>query len=588
MRATPPRLRSAVRARARGGLAFAFVAALGALPSCAGCGDAGRPAFEATASDAEAGPAQPLPPAEGGGPLTTCEEATARGAPLGCDYLIFSVPDGSYPNAGCTAVLVSNPGERPARIEVLRDGKVADIADAAHIVLPASNGPSYAPVVGGELPPGASIAIALVQGSLAQFPATESWGECPFPAIVDEGHVGLHDVSDVLGFHVRSSEPVFATYFHPYAFGWTFNVFTSSTALRSAGSWDTRNVDLGVFMPGRPTVQHEREGNPIYDDMAGFVALGSSSDARVSMIGPDGPSTVDVRAGHVVRVRRDDLFIGSRIESDVPVAAFVGTRLSFLPYDTGGADPLLNQVPPPRAWASEYAAVRYPNRYEDVPDVAIYRFVADKDGTTLSYEPSRPDGAPEKLDAGQLGVFLTGDSFVVRSQDQAHPFYASVAMTSYERIQPEREWDSGIQGRGDPELVGLVPRKEFANRFAFVTDQYPDVHLVLVRAKESGIFHDVTLGCAGTVTGWKPLGSGDTYETTSVTLSAGKFEPQVYPGGTCRNGPHTIQSDGPFTGYVWGWGHEGAIDLQPPRDGGGVSFGFALYGLTTGIPGAGH
>jgi hypothetical protein len=234
--------------------------------------------------------------------------------------------------------------------------------------------------------------------------------------------------------------------------------------------------------------------------------------------------------------------------------------------------------------------VRYPNRYEDAPDVAIYRLIAEKDGTMLTYEPSPPEGAPEKLDAGQLGVFITGESFVVRSQDDAHPFHATVAMTGCEQVQPERERITGIAGRGDPELVSLVPRSEFANRFAFMTDHtYPDVHLVLVRAKENGAFHDVTLGCAGTVTGWKPLGKGDTYETTTVTLSKGKFEPQVYPGGTCHNGPHTMRSDGPFTGYVWGWGHEGAIDLEPPRDGGGVSFGFALYGLPSSVaPGPGR
>lgn len=379
---------------------------------------------------------------------------------------------------------------------------------------------------------------------------------------------------------MRSSEPIFSTYFHPYAYGWTWYAPAASSALRSAASWDVRNVDVGIFEPGRPRVQHKKSGDPIFDDMAAFLALGALRDTHASIHGTDGPFSVDIPAGHVVRVVRDDMFIGTPIISDAPVAVFVGSKQSFFPYDVGGFNPILSQVPAPRSWSSEYAIVRYPDRYQDAADAAIYRFIAETDGTVLTYEPSRPVGAPERLDAGELAVFMTSNTFVVRSSDEAHRFYASVAMTGYEQVQPRTESDAGIAGRGAPELVSLVPRREFAKRFAFMTDHtYPDVHLVLVRAKENGTFHDVTLGCAGTVTGWKPLGSGDTYETTTVTLSKGKFEPQVYAGGTCHNGPHTMQSDGPFTGYVWGWGHDGAIDVEPHRDGGGVSFGFALYGL---------
>lgn len=563
-------------ALARGGLlCFAL-----SVPACTGCGDeGGRGGFASLSTDAGADEQARLDP-EAAAPLSACEAARARGLALGCEYLVFPVPDGSSSNEGCTAVLLSNPTDSPARIEVSRDGQVLDLKDAARMVSTTLTvDPGYVPLEDATLPPGASAAIALVQGELAQFPLTEDLGECPMRALVDESHRGAHDVSDVLAFRIRATMPVFATYFSPYVYGWTWWAPLSSTALRSVGSWDAHNVDVGVFEPGRPLVQHRRNGDAIYDDMAAFLAIGSARDARVTVEGRAQP--VDVPAGHVIRLRRDDLLIGSAVTSDAPVAVFVGSRLSFLPYDTGASNPILSQVPPPRAWGSEYAAVRYPDRYDEVPDVAIYRILAEQGGTKLTYEPARPEGAPESLDAGELGVFMTGASFVVRTQDDAHRIYASVAMTGYEQIQPAGEAARGIAGRGGPELVGLVPRSEFAHRFAFMTEHlYPDVHLVLVRAKDAAGFHDVTLGCAGTVTGWTPLGSGNAYETTTVTLSKGKFEPQVYPGGTCHTGPHTMQSEGLFTGYVWGWGHDGAIDLEPPRDGGIASFGFALYGLT--------
>ena len=301
-----------------------------------------------------------------------------------------------------------------------------------------------------------------------------------------------------------------------------------------------------------------RTETPYYDDTRAFLALGTVQDARVSLLTSDGPRTsrrprgarrtLDARrSAHRVAAHRRRTDHGlRRSEVQPPSLGYLGGRCdSGSGSDTARVGERIRRRPLPR-----------PLRRH--ADLAIYRVIADKDGTVFTYEPSKPDGAPEKLDAGQLGVFITGESFVVRSQDAGHRFHATVAMTSYELIQPHEEWERGIQGRGDPELLNLVPRSEFANRFAFMTDHtYPDAHLVLVRAKEDGRILDMTLGCAGTVTGWKPLGNGDTFENDSVTLSKGKFEPQVYPGGTCHNGPHTMQSDGPFTGYVWGWGQRG-------------------------------
>lgn len=559
----------------------------------AACGDSSRDSFPRDDAGAmsEAGGTGFQPAGEAR--PSACEAARLRRAPLGCEYVIFSVPDGSASNEGCTALFLSNPSERPSRIEIMRDGKALDVASSSRLVsMTMTTSPGYEPLDGAELPPGASAVVALVDGAGGESTATESLGKCPFPALLDESKVGYHPVGDVRAFEVRSSEPVFATYVFPYSYSLHDGVWhtglPSSTALRSSGSWDTSNVDIGMFIPGRPVPQHEREGNPVYGDMEAFLALGSVRDAKVKVPDTTGVHEIDVPAGHVIRLRRDDQFIGSAITSDVPVATFVGARLAQLPYNFGEANPILNQAPAPTSWGNEYAAIRYPDRYAGVEDLAIYRIIGGTDGTKLSYEPFKPVGAPEAVGAGQLAMFMTSASFVIRSQDEGHGFHMTIAMTSSEYVQPEDEWKTGATGRGGPELVSLVARREFAHRFAFMTEHtYPDAHLVLVRAKDNGSFHPVTLGCAGVVEGWHPLGSGETYETTTVVLSAGKFEPQPYAGGTCHNGPHTIQSEGPFTGYVWSWANEKATGLDPP-EAAGVSLGFALYGLPASVSPAGR
>lgn len=57
----------------------------------------------------------------------------------------------------------------------------------------------------------------------------------------------------------------------------------------------------------------------------------------------------------------------------------------------------------------------------------------------------------------------------------------------------------------------------------------------------------MTVDCLGKVDGWKPVGTGGQFETTSVDLIRGSVG-----SGTCTNGPHTATSDAPFGLMVWG------------------------------------
>ncbi|HSN26988.1 MAG TPA: hypothetical protein VLT45_11895 [Kofleriaceae bacterium] len=71
-----------------------------------------------------------------------------------------------------------------------------------------------------------------------------------------------------------------------------------------------------------------------------------------------------------------------------------------------------------------------------------------------------------------------------------------------------------------------------------------------MRDKRNGAFADVTVDCAGTVTGWMPIDPGDTIEYTRIDLVTGNF--QSVNG--CNNGLHVATSTSPFGLVVWGWG----------------------------------
>jgi len=127
-------------------------------------------------------------------------------------------------------------------------------------------------------------------------------------------------------------------------------------------------------------------------------------------------------------------------------------------------------------------------------------------------------------------------------------------------------WQPNLNGYGDADFVISVPPQQYMSSYVFFADPtYPETNLVVVRAKDQkGMFHDVTLDCAGNLQGWKTIGD---YEWTRVDLITGNFQNV----GGCSTGRHEIKTDGGRFGlWVWGWGTPltGAVFTQ------NVSYGY--------------
>ncbi len=107
-----------------------------------------------------------------------------------------------------------------------------------------------------------------------------------------------------------------------------------------------------------------------------------------------------------------------------------GHYAMFVPDpSTRAADAAHQQIPPIKALGSEYVAVRYRERVPESNESVPWRLVGAVNGTTLSYEPGAPAGAPTALGQGQVAEFQSPGPFVVESQDSAHPFYMTAYMT---------------------------------------------------------------------------------------------------------------------------------------------------------------
>jgi IgGFc binding protein len=267
--------------------------------------------------------------------------------------------------------------------------------------------------------------------------------------------------------------------------------------------------------------------------------------------------TVTLQRGEVFAHDPNDAFIGQAIEATKPIGIVTYTPGAFTPWEypigpEQDAWKAYQASMPTRLWGSEYVAVRHGDRWPAMPERPPWRVIGGTDETVLTYEPYRPEGAPERLGRGELAVFFADDPFVVRSQDEQHPFYLGAHMTG-PKYQRQRFGDSDpwgdIRGGAVSTFVLATSRWQTAYPF-FALPRYPEHSLVVIRKKGSS---DVRLDCAGALAGWQPVDA--TFEYVRVPLTGHLFEPIAYAEGTCHAGSHWIESEDPFWATLWAWGN---------------------------------
>jgi hypothetical protein len=419
------------------------------------------------------------------------------------------------------------------------------------------------------------------------------------PAIV--GDAALHGTGIGSAFRIQTNVPVVAYQMLPYG-GGSARV-TGATLLLPTSAWDTNYVVADAYKA--PVLITEARAGPttvvVASQDATSVTIKPTADiaATASVPGTTAnvPVTYTLNQGQYVQFTQHDELTGSAVQADKPVAVFGGSTLMDVPVTTVRADHGEQMLPPVRALGSEYVAVRYRNR-GSTEEAVPWRIVGVVDGTTLTYDPPQP-GAPGSIDAGRLVEFNEPGPFVVRSQDAGHPFYLASYMTGGCGT-PSQVADGGaacpaddgpLKGFGDPEFLNVVPPAQYLPHYTFFTDPtYPETNLVVVRVRDpqTGTMPDVTLDCAGVLSGWQPVGSSGNYEMTRTDLSTGDFG----GAGGCDNGVHTISAalsgatgtppPTPLFGVtIWGWGNDATwpddvsvADETNPKFSRWVSYGY--------------
>lgn len=473
--------------------------------------------------------------------MNECAKAVTAKAGVGCDYQVFRPLDemgpSFTPQGSCFAAVVVNPSAYPVSLDVSYRGKALDAKEFAFAPEQVEAGLKYRRLEDGKVPPLGAAILFLSQATKGN---SNNFVPCPpgtTAAVYDDSDIASLDVS-LRGetFSVRANSPV--SVYDIYPFGGAASFVPSAAALLPTHAWGTDYV----------SVSHA--GTNLGGNFASYVIVASSEDGNeVTLVSPQ--QLAYASPGQPFRFKLDrgqyvalgvpgesvDL-TGTILTSTKPIGVWGGAGATNIPANQPYADLVHQQIPPVTALGNEYVAVRYKSRIP-TEEIVPWRIVAAVDDTQLSYEPAAPPGAPLTMKRGESVTFWTPDAFVVRSQDDAHPFYVGAYMTGTSSY-------AGFTDQGDPEWVNVVPTKQYVQDASFFTDPtYLNTHLVVVRARGATDERSTVLDCAGMIAdGWTPLGS---YEYARVDIRRDGADV-----GACKNGYRQMSSTAPFTVTAWG------------------------------------
>ena len=484
----------------------------------------------------------------GGTCIDACQASVQNGSTIGCEY--YAVDPDAIIQGGCYAAFIANTWGSPVTIDVDRGGTA--LGNAADFVrIPSGSGANltYGPLVNGQLPAG-EVAIVFLAATASGPPVVATNVSCPAgvtPAYTNSD-AALSGSTRGVAFHITTDRPVAAYDVYPYGGG--ISAIASGTLLLPTAAWTTNYLGIDSMsqtLDGTPRwleIVGTQDGTTVTILPTADIAAGNG----VAAAAKGTPTSYTVGKGEVLQLALESSgsqsIAGSAIQSDNPIGVWGGASALEVPtLQTSYADSGHQQLPPVKALGHDYVFARFRDRYTPVESPPVM-LVGAVTGTTLTYDPSAPAGAPTTLTKGQAVLFAASAAFEVKSQDDQHPFYMSQFM---EGCGVYAGGNEANDCRGDPEWVNTVPPQEYLTDYVFSTDPtYPETELVLVRPKGA----DVTLDCAGSITtGWQPVGSG-AYEWNRVDLVTGDFQKV----GSCDNGIHTMHGTAPFGVTVWGWG----------------------------------
>lgn len=235
----------------------------------------------------------------------------------------------------------------------------------------------------------------------------------------------------------------------------------------------------------------------------------------------------------------------AKITANAEVAVFGGHSCGHVPdLSVGNCDHLEEQIFPINTWGGHYVAARAPSRADEP---MMWRVLAARDNTVVTFTPPVSLGAMANLDAGEMVQFTADGDFEVNTNSE-HPVLVAGYFYGCESAK------QGNTCPGDPSMILVVPAAQWLRDYVFLVDfSYNNDSVKLIRAAGE----TVSVDCLGPVTDWTPVSPA--YESAVVKFNS----------GDCMPGTNIATGSAPFGIMVVGesesasYGYPGGLQLKP-------------------------
>ncbi len=474
---------------------------------------------------------------EGGGGVGTCEDAAMAESNQGCEFWAVDLPN-------AWAGINGSPAPEDQQFAVVVANSVADAPANVEIFLGAGAAPVDSAVVG--------------VGEIHEF------------KLAAQNQAPRANTYDGVAYRIESDIPITAYQFQPLDN--TVQVFSNDASLL----FPTHVLGTDYTAITGDAILLGTDLEPQGDNSGAYVTIVATEDDTIVDLYatwglyPGADKDIALDRGQVFTavslgpmtypgLSGDGNLSGSRVAADKPVAVFSGNVATIEPNPGQCcADHLEHQMLPLVAWGSDYVAAPPPVPNAAASDnPAVYRITGAFDGTSLSYSPSAPPGAPTTIDAYETVRFQTAEPFTVTSSDETKPFAVTQFLLSNQAISPFGQ-------PGDPAMIALPAAAQYETSYIFLVPAGYTVNYVTV-ARQAGT--DVALDGVSVAAGfWRPIGNVDGVDWEFIHMEV-------------DTGSHTITSDEPSGivsvgystdvsyGYPGGSGVKSISEPPPPPAG---------------------
>ncbi len=463
----------------------------------------------------------------------TCAEAAERLAYVGCDFWPTVVANPVH-EVFDFAVVVANIGDNAASVDVTGPGGVARSTTVAAGSLATVYLPWVKALKGPDSPdcstaPGLTSSVRVNKGayhlvssrpvSVFQFnaleyratggPSGKSWSACGACGATGNGCFSYTNDASLL---LPST-----------ALSGTYRVL-GTTGMQLGGVSQAPYIAVTATRDGtKVSVQLGARGAIVAG--AGVVAAAAGTKLQLTL---DAGDVAELLSGGG---ELSDLS-GALVSATQPIQVISGVPCLQNPIGTVACDHLEESVFPVETLGKDYF-VGVPTAPRGSPVGHTVRLVGNRDATSLTYSPTKPAGAPDVINAGQVVDLgrLNSELRITGSNE----FSVASIMLGGTLVDPGSV--STGKGRGDPSLSFVVPVEQYRTRFVFLAPSDYDVSYADITHPESA-----TMTLDGEVIPpGKPIGA------TGFMLARVKLGPG-------RGGAHLLVASKPVGVQVMGYG----------------------------------